>query len=245
MATIVSAFVGEINKISSYDIYYSYSKYLLSSKCPKIIFVDNEMYKIIIEHNEYIEENTKLIKYNKNDIYFYEEGYSKKIDKFNLHSDNADKNTIDYLFIQCNKTEWIKLAIQINPFNTEQFIWVDFGIYKIFNCNNGLDFSKKIENLSLKKYNNIRIGSIWDLNINYNTYNNKIVAWYFAGGVFGGNKEKLLKFAEIMKEQCIKYIESNKTFTWEVNIWYLIYLKNKDLFDPYKCDHNNSLVDNY
>lgn len=32
---------------------------------------------------------------------------------------------------------------------------------------------------------------------------------------------------------------------WEVNIWFLIYLENKDLFDYYSCDHNNTIIDNY
>ena len=48
-----------------------------------------------------------------------------------------------------------------------------------------------------------------------------------------------------MKEKCIKIIKSRNSIMWEVNIWYLIYLENKELFQPYLCDHNNTIIDNY
>ena len=32
---------------------------------------------------------------------------------------------------------------------------------------------------------------------------------------------------------------------WEVNIWYLVFLKNKELFDIYTCRFDNTLLINY
>ena len=32
---------------------------------------------------------------------------------------------------------------------------------------------------------------------------------------------------------------------WEVNIWYLVWKENKDIFDPYFSDHNQSVINNY
>ena len=91
----------------------------------------------------------------------------------------------------CTKTEWITKAIKINFFNTSNFIWVDFGIKHVFNCENN-EFIKKIERLNNTVYKNIRIGSIWNLDIKYGGDIYKDIMWYFAGGVFGGNKESLL-----------------------------------------------------
>ena len=79
-------------------------------------------------------------------------------------------------------------------------------------------------------------------------YNNDIykdILWYFAGGVFGGNKNMLLEFSDLMKTKCIEIITTKNTIMWEVNIWYLIYNDNKELFDGYYCDHNDSIIDNY
>jgi hypothetical protein len=71
------------------------------------------------------------------------------------------------------------------------------------------------------------------------------IAWYFAGGVFGGDKDQLFEFAEKMKIGCLNIINQKQTLMWEVNIWYLIYLGNQELFDCYTCDHNDSILSNY
>lgn len=59
------------------------------------------------------------------------------------------------MFVQCNKTEWIREAILKNPFNSDQFIWIDFGIYHI--VNNDDEFYTGINNLNTKSYENVRI----------------------------------------------------------------------------------------
>jgi hypothetical protein len=71
------------------------------------------------------------------------------------------------------------------------------------------------------------------------------VVWFFAGSVVGGNQESLVKFADIMKEFCIKIIQEKKHIMWEVNIWYLIYREFPEIFDFYLCDHNISILKNY
>ena len=38
---------------------------------------------------------------------------------------------------------------------------------------------------------------------------------------------------------------SKNTIMWEVNIWYLIYKENKELFNSYGCNHDKTLIDNY
>lgn len=100
-------------------------------------------------------------------------------------------------------------------------------------------------NIINKYCKNIRIGSIWDLNKKYNYDIDKDICWYFAGGVFGGDKTTLIKFADQVKKLCIEYVEKKKHLMWEVNIWYIIWKNNKNLFDPYYCNHDNSIVSNY
>jgi hypothetical protein len=145
----------------------------------------------------------------------------------------------------CHKTEWMKDAIESNFFMTDNFIWIDFGIKYVCECDD-LEFIRNIQNISTKFYNKIRIGTIWDLNCNryYDDIYNQIY-WYFAGGVFGGNKDSLLIFSDKMKEKCIQIIKDKQCLMWEVNIWYLIYLENKELFKGYQCNHNITLINNY
>jgi hypothetical protein len=242
MTTIVSAFISNINSRKDRNIsnYFEYGKSLLKSKTNKIIFLDDNMFELI-KDEYYDKNNTLLIKTNKSNLYLY--NYKNEITNY-IETDNPNKDSLEYFITICNKTEWMREAIKLNPFNTNNFIWVDFGIRHVFKCDD-VEFIKKIDNLQNRSYNDIRIGSIWDVNIRYNVNLYKNICWWFAGGVFGGSKDKLLIFSDKMKEKCLYIIKYYKTLFWEVNIWYLIYIENKELFNPYSCDHNSSLIDNY
>ena len=109
---------------------------------------------------------------------------------WNVNTKNSSKDTLDYMIIQCNKTEWLKQAIELNKFSSEQYLWLDFGIYNMI---------KEMPNKFIN-YNKVRISKIWDLNKEYNKDIFKDVNWYFAGTVFGGDKDKLILFAELVKK---------------------------------------------
>ena len=239
MTTIVSAFLSNVNSRRPVEEYIEFGKHLLLADVNKVIFIDEILYDSM---SIYENEKTLFIKINKHYIYLY--AYVDKIINFSLSGADNTKDTLDYILIQCNKTEWLKQAIELDFYKTEQFVWVDFGIRHIFNCSD-YEYRTKIETFNCKSYDKVRIASIWDLN----TFSNKnyytTIMWYFAGGVFGGKKDKLLLFAELMKKQCLDIIETKGTLMWEVNVWYLIYQLNSDLFSTYYCDHNNTIIDNY
>ena len=47
-----------------------------------------------------------------------------------------------------------------------------------------------------------------------------------------------------MRDKC-KELCNKGILMWEVNIWYLIWKDYPDLFNPYYCDHNESIILNY
>lgn len=240
--TLVSAFLLDVNKRKDLTLnnYIENGKYLLMAKIPKIIFLDEQVYDILIEYeNEY----TKIIKYNRYDSYLYH--LKDLIDNFSLNTTNTDKDTLDYMLTMCMKTEWMKIAINRNIFNTDNYVWIDFGIKYIMRNLSDNEFLDRIERLNTKLYNNVRMASIWNPNsiLNIDIYKN--ITWFFAGGIFGGNKEKLLIFSKKMKEMCVKIISEKHTIMWEVNIWYIIYKNNPELFEFYKTDHDITMLDLY
>jgi len=243
--TLVSAFMSNITSnecLNTNDNYKKYTEYcipLLQANINKIIFIDE---KIIDNYKCYENHNTKIVPFVKESSYLYE--YINTLENFQPNSNNLEKDTIQFMFTQCHKTEWIKLAIEITSHDTNQFIWVDFGIKHIFKCSNE-EFIQKIERLKDCNYDAVRIASIWNLDIDYHRNIYRDISWYFGGGVFGGSKTYLLEFAKAMKLFCLEIINTKQTIMWEVNIWYLIYKQNKDLFINYACDHNNSMIDNY
>ena len=243
MTTIVSAFISDINmrKDRNINTYYLLGKILLKSTTPKIIFLDKKMYDLI-QDEDYDKNNTLIIEYDKMDCYLY--NYIDNLNNFSLNTDNPSKDTFEYMFTMCNKTEWLRKAIEIDIFKSSNFIWLDFGIKQVCSCSDN-EFIQKLNNFDFKKYDKVRIGNIWNLSIKYNTDMYKQICWYFAGGVFGGDKKSLLKFSDLMKEKCIDIITNNNTIMWEVNIWFIIYNEYPELFSPYLCNHNNTIIDNY
>jgi hypothetical protein len=243
MTTLVTGFLTNVNqKVDcNMDNFVNLGILLLKANIPKIVFVDEEMYKIIKTHeNEY----TRIILIKKTDYELYQYMNNDVLTNFSLNTDNPAKDTIEFMFTMCNKTEWIRKASDLNYFNTEQIVWVDFGIRHVFRCDDE-KYINILESLNDKKYENIRIGTIWDLQLMYNFNICKDITWYFAGGVFGGNKENLLHFANLMKEKSLHIISHEKTIMWEVNIWYLIYLENNNLFQTYHCGHDDTIILNY
>jgi len=239
MTTIVSAFLTNLNSFRSVDKYIEYGKKLINSEQNKIIFIEEDAYTTYIKSEITNNSNTVFIFINKLDLYFYE--YYNKLDNFDVITDNPTKDTLEYMFVQCNKTEWIREAIIKNPFNSDQFIWIDFGIYHI--VNNDDEFYKGINNLNTKSYENVRIAKGYVNLTDKDIFKN--IIWFFLGSIFGGHKDVLLQFADIMKNKCIDIMENYKTIFWEVNIWYLIHNEFPDLFLGYNADHNLSILTNY
>lgn len=244
--TLVSAFIANANQRQDRSIndYISYGKKLMAAPINKIIFFDySEIEKL---PDECFNDNTLIIPIKKDDNYLYL--YKEQITEFHLNTTCPEKDTLDYMITICNKTEHIKNAILLNPFQSTQFVWVDFGINHVFKDKTDEEFTSTILELREKEFENVRIANIWDpslYNVIFNTNPYKDVLWFFAGGVFGGNSEALIKFADLTKHQCIKVIENSHTLMWEVNIWFQVYLENKELFSLYNCDHKPSILENY
>lgn len=244
--TIVSGFLSNANNRDFHKSgeYLRNGKLLLKSTTPKIIFLDEEMFSQIQE-TDYNPENTQLIVCNKTQAY-----YMKYVDNINTLpiTDNPTKDTKEFLLTIWNKTEYMREAVKLNSFDTDYYVWVDFGIRYVCKESSDQEFTKKLDNLvqpDLGLHTKVRIGGIWNPNCIYHYDLINQIAWYFAGGVFGGNKEALLWFSEEMRSAGEELVMTHHTATWEVNLWYLIYKKFPDMFDIYPSSHNETLIDGY
>jgi hypothetical protein len=239
-ATIVTAFVGNVNKNKNrtMDEYIDFGKKLLKIPNPKIVFIDYDSYQVLVEDDYPF---TTFIPMVKEDIYLY--NYKSQITNFFIHSGNSDKDSLEYLFVQCNKTEWVSKAIDLNKYKTEQFIWIDFGIYHMIKEKEL--FEPLILSMTEKSYDSLRIASCKykGYSVDYNVY--EIITWTFAGSIFGGNKESLLEFAFLVKKEILNTIREKNNLMWEINIWYLIYRKNLDFFNMYTCGHDFRILEYY
>lgn len=241
--TIVSAFIENTNERKS-EFYLDRGKKLLELPYKKIIFIEKNN---IDYFKDYKNDNTLFVEYSKDDLTSI---YDIPKDIILPQNRNKEKDTLMYLLVILNKSEWIRKAIELNFYNTPNYMWIDFGITHVLENYND-KFEQVVGNCINKKYDKIRIGAINNLNLKSvyglnlesdDKYNYPL--WFFAGGVVGGYKNHLLLFADLCKNKLKQLINYNR-ITWEVNVWYLVYLENKELFDPYYCDHDIRLLNNY
>jgi hypothetical protein len=236
MNTIVSAFFSNINVDKPIDKYIEYGKKLINIQVNKIIFIEKVIYdKYNFEENIF----TKYIFIKKEDNYLFQ-----FTDLKNYGDLTNKKDTIEYYFIQCHKTEWLKQAILLNPFNTTSYVWVDFGLYHVIKDDEIL--KNEIIRISNKEISKVYIASIW--NLEKHILGERFLSiplWYFAGGVISGDIKSLLLLAEYMKKECLLLIKNKKCLIFEVNILYKIWLLYPDLFNTYKCNHDKTILTNF
>lgn len=256
--TIVSAFINIDSKYRNVDKYVAYGKEFMKIQVPKVIFLDK---KVFLEHfaeNAELQADpfTKIIPVEKESLFLFPHLHEcTNVDKTFW---NQSKDSLEYMFVQNNKLEWLREAIEVNFFETSQFVWIDFGISHLFN-NDSICFQNAVQNLALKEYDNVRVAGIWDLSLTFREIFPKYtgthnvlqnVQWYFAGGVIGGHKSALLHFADLVKKKCFFVITEFQLMVWEVNIWYLVYLDLKQEnqtkhIDWFSSNHNESILLNY
>lgn len=244
MATIVTAFVTNINNIEfrSYEKYIELGKKLLSQAIPTVCYLEKHIYEKFFSQELSQYPLTHFRIFERTDNYLYE--YEPILTKFRLRTDNPTKDTPGYMFIQCHKTEWVKMAIEDNPFQTEQFVWIDFGIFHMIR--DELNFAVTLKDLVRKRHDKVRIASCVSPDSSCPPSITYQVAWFFAGSIFGGHKDTLLRFAAIMKQYVIQFMQENNHIMWEINIWYLLYQQYKnEIFAPYGANHDLSILENY
>jgi len=237
MTTIVSAFLTNVNSHRSIEKYVECGKKLCRANVNKVIFIEEHVYNDHFNDEAY--PTTTFYFICKEELYLYK--YADSLPNFkDLHTDNPKKDTPEYMFVQNNKTEWVRDAINKNPFNDDQFIWIDFGIYHMIE--NEQIFTNIIHELKNKSYENIRIasGKYYKASSIYTR-----IHWVFLGSIFGGNSKKLLEFADLTRQKCEEIIKNGGTIMWEINVWYLVHLEFPNLFDPYKAVHNASIISEY
>lgn len=240
--TIVTAIVSDANSHRGIETYVVLGTKLLLQPIPTVCFIEKDVYFEHFHHKAKHFPQTIFRLFEKTDNYIYVR--KEELSSFNPITDNPGKDTREYMCIQCHKTEWVKMAIEMNPFHTEQFIWVDFGIFHMISSED--KFALHLQTMANKRYQGVRMASCWDLsNESKECTLMQKVHWYFAGSIFGGDKGNLLSFAALMKTAVNQMITEKKSLTWEINVWYMLYKNHKTLFLPYFSRHDCTILDNY
>lgn len=231
------------------NLYFENAKRVLSVTHPMIVFIDEKYFNFIKEHRkQYDEKYTVLIKCNFEDLKYF----SLKKDIFEIMNSNEYKSGLadptvpevwnpDYNIVIWSKLALIMRAINLNPFNSTHFGWIDFGLH------NHCLHDKFVNNVIVKNPIEDKIRLLCrslpqksDLNINhfFKSHCNR-----FAGGFMTASIDNFKFFYE-EQDKLIKEAILLNVVDCEQSLHAVIYLRFPERFNLYFGDWAN-VTDKY
>jgi len=220
------------------------SKFILKLPYPLIIFVDPDDQYIIDYINKSRENYKKItfqrkIKLKDTEYYKYFDKLKSLQEEYKILNLNKIKDTPLYITLTNNKFYFLENSININPFKSSHFIWMDFGI------NHCAKESELIHEWIINipdKIKQLCIIPFLEKDINYKNFFQNI-HHHLASGIFSGSKENMLKYCNIFRDKT-QQIYNEGWYQLEEAVMTIIYKENPELFDLYYGDYGG-IISNY
>jgi len=166
------------------------------------------------------------------------------------------KDSYEYLILINSKIQFIKTAIERNPWNSTHFAWIDFSIaYVLRDKPRSTEY---LEMLATRTYDDKMLvvpGCVGKFNEDKYDQNAEGIQqltksfgelynspfWRFCGGFMLGDKESLLSFHDLYFEHFENFLREHRHMVWEVNYW--AWLESTKGWSPtwYSANHNDSI----
>ena len=219
--------------------------FILKLPYPIIIFIDKdekEIYNSIYNTRSSLNllHLTYIYKLDFKETYFYKDlsRIEELQQKFFIENGNLAKDTPLYVILNNNKFCFMEKTIELNPFNSSHFIWMDFGINHVAKNTEIihewiLKVPDKIKQLCINPY----IENIGPKKYFKNIYHN------CAGGLFSGSKENMTKYIELFKQKT-EQIYSEDWYQIDEAVMTMVQRENYDLFEFFYGDYEG-IISNY
>ena len=155
-----------------------------------------------------------------------------------------EKDTREYIILMNAKTEYLKMAIEQNPWSSTHFAWIDFNIYHIFTSKEQY-INEHLVSLSKRTFypDFLTLPGCWDKKyVNEHCLINDI-CWRFCGGFFIGSANRIIEFHKFYEDYFALFLEEKRKLVWEVNFWAYIEYKYGLSVMWYSGDHNESILE--
>jgi len=159
------------------------------------------------------------------------------------------KDTENYFFIMNSKTEFIQKTMELNPWNSTHFAWIDFSISYIFKTiETTCSFLKFLSMIPMTNNDKFFLIPGCKSGINKDTIraeNMNKVNWRFCGGFFIADKDSMQEFCNNYKIAFVEILMRYRILTWEVNVYGYLEVKSKT-WNPiwYKGEHTDLMITN-
>ena len=155
----------------------------------------------------------------------------------NYVTNNPEKDTAEFACLTHSKFHLLNQAINVNPFNSTHYAWIDAGILKIATHGERLPTLYPPDKIKLLIMNFINSNEVKDPAF-VRTCRYKI-----AGGLFIGPKDNIKTFCDKMITTVNEDI-NNGNFGLEQEYMAIVYRQDTSIFDPYYGDFSD-LILNY
>lgn len=222
------------------DTYLCNAKRNLSINENMIIFIDEKFIETVNEYRASHMNKTLIIPMKKENLPKYI--LKSKIDKI-MQDENFKKDILfpnvpemcvaEYNIIMWSKVDLLWKAIELNPFESTHFCWLDFGLGEYANIDRFPSvFHDKIRLLCRS------MPEASDLNriVMCKSHKNR-----FAGGFITGRIDYLVGFILSVNEEIQKCLDLN-VVDCDQTMYSNVYLQNKDKFDLYFGDWDSIIV---
>lgn len=177
---------------------------------------------------------------------FVFETYKKVSNEITIELPNnrsIEKDSIEYLLLMNSKTEFIKRTIDINPFKSTHFAWIDFNIFHIFK-DRELYTSHLLQNISKRVMDErfLTLPGCWSKEYVFDEGLINSISWRFCGGFFIGSAGRILELHSEYEKHFEDFLREKKKLIWEVNFWAYLELHFGLSVIWYYGDHNESIL---
>jgi hypothetical protein len=229
MTTIVTAYFQLSQSKHSHDKYTQWMQNMLCINNPMIIYCESDMVNTIMQFRSSQLENTRIIEIKFNEFYTFRY-YSHFLEHMKMDTEWRVGHNILLYMIWNEKSHFLKRAIEMNPFQTDYFLWTDIGCFRIPNTKyiNWPNISHvpkdKVLLLSVNPFTSDELSCHTIENVPSFQFANRI-----GGTMFGGGKEILLKWHDIYYNTLEYFISINRFIGKDQSIMNTVYLLNREM----------------
>ena len=230
----------ETTEFFSVDYYLEVSRNYIQKEFPLIIFVEPQYESKFWEMRpKYLHPITRIIPRDYEDLYRYRDlfpPFAEITYKHPIHNLHREKFTALYNFVINQKVEFVREAIEWNPFNTTRFAWMDLRLHE-------MDISEINEIFSYFTEDRLLITQQHytekeEVSNRYDWLN--MTKGRVCAGFFAGYAKLLLKFCNLCRIEFENAIQIGRAPTEEM-IYSIVVAENLDMFEPHIGDYEDVL----
>jgi hypothetical protein len=220
-------------------------QFILQLPYPLVIFIDadesaDHIYNVIKTSRENYVDKTHIVREPFDNTHFY-----KDLDrlrdlqqKYPIYNGNLAHETPHYIILNNNKFWCVEKAIETNPFKSTHFMWMDFGINHV--AKHPEKIHEWIHHLP-DKVRQLCINPLVEQCCHKDLFH--YIYHHYAGGVFSGSAEYLLKYVDAFKQKTDQ-IYGEDWYQIDEAVMTMVHCEHPEWFDDYYGDYEG-ILSNY